>query len=313
MTNGTTSDSHLQSWFSSLLENTQDLNIWLVYADWLEDHGYPQAEVTRLWAMQRWESEQWSAQQEQRLDTLLKEGLRPCLPRHVNSLGMSLVLIPRGTFLMSDNERNLRNEVTLDYDFYMGIYPVTQGQWQTLMGPNPSYYSRNGDGSQSVSNIPNDDLQNFPVERVSRQDAQLFLQQLNAKENVGSPWHYRLPTAAEWEYACREASISEADCAFDFYGVNRTNAVLPMQANTADAGPYRTTKVDAYPPNRLGIYDMHGNVWEWCAGQQKFPEIRGGSWRNLGRYCRAASRHGRRDNERLNVLGFRIVRVPTGK
>src|SRR5208282_5012685 len=100
-----------------------------------------------------------------------------------------------------------------------------------------------------------------------------FIQELNKREKAASGWLYRLPTEEEWEYACRGGASSKDDCAFDFYFDQPTNALSSTQANfngnhpagSAAKGPYlqRTTKVGSYQPNRLGIHDPHGNVWEW--------------------------------------------------
>ena len=157
---------------------------------------------------------------------------------------------------------------------------------------NPSHFSRRGGGAKKVKDIFDADLKLFPVECVSWKDIQKFLKRLNERED-NRGWLYRLPTEAEWEYACRGGATSQEECAFDFYFDQPTNDLSSHLANidgeypagNAPKGPHlnRTTKVGSYPPNRLGIYDMHGNVWEWCAdlfeagGSSRV--VRGGCWR----------------------------------
>src|SRR5260370_19249589 len=118
-----------------------------------------------------------------------------------------------------------------------------------------------------------EDLKQFPVESVSWDDAQKFITKLNEQEK-GKGWLYRLPTETQWEYACRGGATSEEECSYDFYFAKPTNDLSSKEANfngnvpwgKADKGPYlkRTAKVGSYAPNNVGLYDMHGNVWQWC-------------------------------------------------
>ena len=124
-----------------------------------------------------------------------------------------------------------------------------------------------------MKGISDADLKQFPVEHVSWEDVQEFLKRLNAREK-DSGFLYRLPTEAEWEYACRGGASSQEDCDFDFYLVSADQRPLvrasqlrrQLPRRQCIQGPVsgRTSKVGSYKPNRLGIYDMHGNVWEWC-------------------------------------------------
>jgi formylglycine-generating enzyme required for sulfatase activity len=161
---------------------------------------------------------------------------------------------------------------------------------------------------------------------VSWEDVQEFLKRLNAREK-DSGFLYRLPTEAEWEYSCRGGASSQADCAFDFYFSQPTNDLSSEQANcdgnhpagNAPKGKYleRTTKVGSYKPNRLGIYDMHGNVWEWCEDQYEAGGsarvIRGGGWRFHAVNCRASLRNRYVPASRSDYLGFRLAAVPSGE
>jgi formylglycine-generating enzyme required for sulfatase activity len=246
------------------------------------------------------------------------------LPEITNSLGMRLVLVPRGTFWMGDRGR--QRQVEVPHDFYIGVFPVTQEQCQAVMGGNPSYFSRHGGGSGKVTGISDADLKQFPVEQVSWDDVQEYLKRLNERE-ANSGLLYRLPTEAEWEYSCRGGATSQHDCSFDFYFSQPTNDLSSEQANfngnypagNALKGKYleRTTKVGSYKPNRLGIYDMHGNVWEWCEDHSEAGGsarvFRGGSWRSRGVGCRASGRDGYEPAERNFLLAFRLAAVPSGE
>ena len=121
-------------------------------------------------------------------------------------------------------------EVTIPHDFFLGVYMVTQKDWQDLMGSNPSHFSRNGPGKDKVKDIPDAELLNSRWRMVSWDDIQEFLKKLNAKEKE-SGWVYRLPTEAEWEYACRGGPTSKEECSFDFYFTEPTNDLSSDDAN----------------------------------------------------------------------------------
>jgi len=247
-----------------------DIEARLIYADWLEDHGrYPEA-------------------------AMLHSG-RWCL-------------IPAGSFWMGDGDgKPGEKQVTIQNHFYLGAYLVTQAEWQTVMGTNPSCFSRTGGLEKRVSSISDDDLKLFPVEMVSWEDVQSFIQRLNDR-NHDPGWVYRLPTEEEWEYACRGGVSSKEECSYDFYLDKPSNELSPAQANF-NLGC--TTKVGSYLPNRLGLYDMHGNVWEWTDTLNGSGRvIRGGSWGSYGQYCRADDSYEFTPSDRSHDLGFRLARVP---
>jgi len=212
-------------------------------------------------------------------------------------------------------------------DFEIAVHDVTQGQWQAVMGDNPSWFSRFGPGWLAVKNISDEELKLFPVESVSWEDVQEFLKKLNEKER-GRGYLYRLPTEVEWEYACRGGAVSEEECSYRFYFDKPTNDLSSKQANFDGDFPFgippkgkylgRPTRVGAYAPNKLGLCDMHGNVEQWCADlyDPTDPEVawdhvlRGGCWFYTDVFCRSGYRGSSRPDGRLNHYGFRLVAVP---
>jgi serine/threonine protein kinase/formylglycine-generating enzyme required for sulfatase activity len=238
----------------------------------------------------------------------------------MNSLGIEFVLVPRGrAWLGGGHGKPGDQEVQFAQDFYLGKYEVTQEEWEKVMRTKPSYFSRNGGSKEAVKEIPDEELKRFPVEGVSWTDVQLFLAALN-KRGQEEGWVYRLPTAAEWEYACRGGpSVGNVDSAFDYYFDGPANQLRPEQANFEDGnGLKRPCKVGSYQPNRLGLYDMHGNVFEWCDDGEKAGDgplhrvYRGGSWRRVAERCQAANRRAIVPTDRHGDLGFRVARVPAG-
>jgi formylglycine-generating enzyme required for sulfatase activity len=273
------------------------------------------------------------------LSDLHKERVRPgreviidtggCLPADAvqerdDSLLMTFVRLPKGTFYMGWNgQPGSAKKTEIKEDFEIAVHEVTQGQWEAIMGNNPSWFSRTGGGADHVRNISDEELKLFPVEQVSWNDVQEFLKKLNEKE-CGRGYLYRLPTEAEWEYACRGGATSKEECSYHFYFDKPTKSLSSAEANFDGNYPFgnapkgkamgRTTRVGAYPPNRLGLFDMHGNVYSWCADLYS-PEgsdrvFRGGGWIYEGDCCRAAYRSRRTPSYRKGDLGFRLVRVP---
>jgi formylglycine-generating enzyme required for sulfatase activity len=253
-----------------------------------------------------------------------------------NSIGMRLVLIPAGTFTMGSPpdeagrraDEGPQHEVEITRPFYLGLHEVTQAQYREVMGNNPSYFAPTGGGKEKVRN---QDTDSFPVETVSWEDAVRFCERLSARaEEKRAGLRYRLPTEAEWEYACR-GGVPLPYPAFHF-----GNSLSSRQANFEGNNPYggaekdvylqRTTKVGSYAPNRFGLFDMHGNVWEWCAdwyGEDYYqasprqdPQgprngtrrvLRGGSWLYSGQNCRAAYRGRSEPGGPYVTFGFRVA------
>jgi formylglycine-generating enzyme required for sulfatase activity/serine/threonine protein kinase len=239
-----------------------------------------------------------------------------------NSIGMELVLVPRGkSWLGGGGGKVGDKEVEIKEDFYLGKYEVTQEEWAKVMGSVPSHFSRFGAGKDAVKDISDAELKRFPVEGVSWDDAQLFLKELN-KRDKQEGWVYRLPKAVEWEYACRGGPMSDRlDSAFDFYLDKPLAQLQPEQANffEHDKGLKRTCKVGSYPANKLGLFDMLGNVWEWCDDEQKADKgashrvSRGSSFAHASGTFRAANHIAIPPSYRNSDLGLRVARVPVGK
>ncbi len=239
-------------------------------------------------------------------------------------LGMMFVPLPKGTFYMGwYGIEGSAKKTEIKEDFEIAIHTVTQGQWQEVMGKNPSYFSRDGNGKYRVKDIKDEELKQFPVESVCWEDAQEFIKKLNEKEK-GHGYLYRLPKSAEWEYACRGGATSEEECSYYYYCDKPSNDLSSKQANIdgndpdgkADKGPYldRTTKVGSYAPNKLGLYDMHGNVRQWCEDlfvpKASHRVVRGGGYLLGARQCRAMLHWGDAPVYRSHDLGFRLARVP---
>jgi serine/threonine protein kinase/formylglycine-generating enzyme required for sulfatase activity len=258
---------------------------------------------------------------------------RGCVPADAvrerdDSVMMTFVRLPKGTFYMGWNGTpDSAKKTEIKEDFEIAVHDVTQGHWEVIMGNNPSNFSRKGRGRNSVVDISDEELKLFPVEQVSWDDAQEFIKKLNEKER-GRGYMYRLPSEAEWEYACRGGATSLEECSYHFYLDKPTNDLSSEQANfdgnypfgKAPKGPYlqRSSRVGAYPPSRLGLCDMHGNVWQWCADEfdgDLFPEpsvrvFGGGNWDGEGSSCQAAGRGKYGPTLRIDKLGFRLARVP---
>jgi formylglycine-generating enzyme required for sulfatase activity len=256
-----------------------------------------------------------------------------------NSLGMQFVRIPAGSFMMGspETEKDRRadehqHEVEITQDFYLGVYEITQEQYELVMGNNPSSFSSTGGGKDKVDGL---DTRTFPVEMVSWHDAVKFCEKLNElPEERTAGRTYRLPSEAEWEYTCRGGVPSyQVFSSGDSLSSDQANFDGNIPYGNAPKGPFlgRTTTVGSYKPNAFGLYDMHGNVQEWCAdwhdenyynsSPRKDPTGpaegssrvgRGGSWNYYASYCRAAYRNRITPDYRSINLGFRLALVPSG-
>lgn len=247
-----------------------------------------------------------------------------------NKIGMRFKLIPPGEFLMGQKDiAEPVHKVILTKPFYFGIYSVTQKEWETVMDNNPSKYIR----------------EDFPVVNISWNDCHDFINKINDLEfgKNESP-KYRLPTEAEWEYACRAGSTSmfyfdqKKESLDDYiwhYKNSEVTQYIYVEKGIVNKKLVQVTKTGRMPhpvgklkPNKFGLYDMHGNVYEWCEDWfSKYPSetvidpigtpkeriakcriFRGGSYLNYAGYGASAHRDSRIPSYKGEVVGFRLVR-----
>jgi uncharacterized protein (TIGR02996 family) len=328
-----------QAILAAIRDDPREEASWAALADWLEERGDPRGELLRLTRSLMRPGGPNRPAREERLRELLASGLRPCWPTLTNSVGLELALIPPGAFLMgspadeAERDRDERqHEVEITRPLWLGVYPVTQAEYERVMGTNPSCFSPTGVGKQKVRR---QDATRFPVENVSWKEAMDFCQRLSERgEEKRQGRVYRLPTEAEWEYSCRGGASSSTPFAFGAtLSSTRANFDGYHPYGGAKKGPNRerTTAVGSYPANAWGLYDMHGNVWEWCAdwhradyytqsprqdpaGPSKGSNrvMRGGGWCMDGQFCRSAFRHRDRPTYRSYSLGFRVALVLSG-
>ena len=235
--------------------------------------------------------------------------------RFTNSLGMEFVYVKPGTFLMGSpvedfhrNSDEIQHRVTLTKGFYIQTSEVTQEQWKTIMGVNPSQYSYCGP--------------DCPVEMISWNEAKKFISKLNIKEKTN---RYRLPTEAEWEYACRAGTDTHFYFGNSLYTTQANyNGNHPLPGDPRGRNLNRTVPVKSYPPNKFGIHDMHGNVYEWCEDWYgEYPPghaidpvgpksgiskvCRGGGLSSYARRCRSANRTKHLPSYWSFYIGVRLV------
>ncbi len=268
-----------------------------------------------------------------------------------NSIEMRLAYIPRGEFEMGspesekdrrDREGEKLHHVKLTKGFYLGAYEVTQSQFKKVLGRNPAWFSKDGDGKSKVAGK---DTASFPVEQVSWYDAVEFCNALSKSEGLpeyytlirddkknkasaevveGGGKGYRLPTEAEWEYACRAGTETPFHFGDELNGKDaNVDGEFPYGTSTKGPSLNRTREVGGYAPNKFGLYDMHGNVWEWCndwygdyAGDRVDPKgpavsvdcrvLRGGAFSHAHE-ARSASRLFYQPTYRSGNFGFRVA------
>jgi formylglycine-generating enzyme required for sulfatase activity len=244
------------------------------------------------------------------ISELLKNAPKPGDVRK-NIIGMELVWIPPGSFMMGSEsgeaDEKPVHRVTISQGFWMGKYEVTQSQYESVMGTNPSNFKGCAE---------------CPVEQVSWDDAKAFVSKLNAK-NDGLT--YRLPSEAEWEYAAR-AGTTTAFAFGDSLSADQANFDGNYPYGGAAKGKYleKTTPAGSYRSNAFGLYDMHGNVWEWCedwygtylsgamtgptgAESGQYRVLRGGSWFSVAFNSRSADRIWFSPSTRSYGFGFRVT------
>jgi uncharacterized protein (TIGR02996 family) len=311
--------TELDAMLAGIVAEPHEETRWLVLADWLEENDADprRGELLRLHRKllgtcckpdTHQKRKVWQA----RIVELIAAGVRPCVPQQKVELSgrasMGFSFVPPGSFLMGgsvlDAEKPI-HKVTLTKGFFLGACPVTQKQWQAVMGNAPSHFKG----------------PNRPVEQVSWSDCQKFCKKLNAKLKGG---RVGLPTEAEWEWACRAGTTSEYHFG-DVLNTDLANYDGKFSWNDSPNGKSRkkTTDVASFPPNPWGLHDLHGNVWEWCSdqhtdyptGKQTDPQgrsirrdrvARGGSWNDNPVFCRSAIRGWNVPATRDDGLGFRV-------
>jgi uncharacterized protein (TIGR02996 family) len=289
-----------------------DATAWLALADALEEQGEgDRAELVRLGVKLREPigGRKGRPAAERRLRELLAAGVTPCVPEVVvPGVGLKLCLVPPGSFRMgspagarqvSEWERPA-HPVTLTRGFWLGVHPVTQAQWQAVLGPLPPH-----------CNFEGDDL---PVHGVAWKSARHFCEKLTRKTGQ----RFRLPSEAEWEYACR-AGTSTAYCCGD------GQELLGEHAWYADNAGDKPHPVGQKRPNAWGIHEMQGGIVEWCADWfGEYPDqprtdptgpadgqmrvLRGAAWYCYAAHCRSASRARNTPDDAYEGYGFRVVR-----
>jgi uncharacterized protein (TIGR02996 family) len=277
---------------------------WSVLADWLEEHDDPKrAELLRLHRRllatccepnEHLERAEWYA----RLVALLAEGVRPCVPQKklvlASGVEMTFSFIPPGSFLMGSplDEKGrgadeLQRRVSLTGGLWVGVYPVTQAQWQAVMGDNPSEFK--GDDR--------------PVESVPFADYVDFCGRLS--ERFGP--RFRLPTEAEWEWCCRAGTTTAFHTGDGEEDMRRAG-----WCNYDRQSPLRwwvgTRPAGQFDSNAFGLLDTHGNVEEVTADRTEwgYPVLRGGSWASIPECCRSAGRRPWLPNLIRSVVGCRV-------
>lgn len=309
---------------NGIVEHPLELDRWLILSDWLEDQGDTRCELARLRYQLHTETSLHKRQQLRvRQQELLATGLAPLVPQRAdNALNLPLGLVLPGTFWMGSHQGYQHDarphQVTLTRPFFLGLYPVTMGEFETFV--QAAHYTTEAEWARDAITWRKPQFpqhRRHPVVGVSWLDAQAMVHWLN-EQTPDPSLLYRLPTEAEWEYACRAGSTTEY-----FWGDDAGS--LGEYAWYADNSESRTHPVETKRPNPWGFFHMPGNVWEWCADVYGiFPGepvtdptgppagnmsrvLRGGSWNNVPRRCRSATRDHVPPQHRCNYYGFRLA------
>lgn len=312
----TEEEAVFQRGFKRLQEMPADLSLRLYFADFLERRGDARGELLRLThTLTQSVSIENRRELETRLRTLVEEGVQPIGPFWTNSLGMTFAWIPPGIFMMGSPKEEIghqcpnspycetQHQVTLSKGFYMAIHPITVQEWHTAMGTTYPRYDRGYE---------------LPVE-ISWEACQAFITKMRDQDKKA----YRLPTEAEWEYACRAGtttpfhfgetiSTEQANYNGQIYGDGKQGECRHM-----------STLVGSFGANAWGLHDMHGNIQEWCQDWYgEYPQnhvvdpqgpksgeyrvVRGGSWIMHPICCRSAGRSWHKPNDGCGALGLRL-------
>jgi formylglycine-generating enzyme required for sulfatase activity len=275
------------------------------------------------------------AGQQARLVELLGAGVRPCVPRKTVALGegaeMEFAWIPPGSFLMGsppeEEERyedEAQHQVVVTHGFWLATTPVTQAQWGAVLNSirpddvRPQFFASWRKGKWEALRDRNPSKfkgEDRPVEHVSWNDCEVFCTMLGQRDGT----RYRLPTEAEWEYACRAGTVT-AYCSGS--GLAALKQVGWCSYDGKWGSAKATRPVASFQPNGWGLFDMHGNVGEWCQDRcgpyysegdslnQSHCVVRGGSWFESPRICRSAKRGRQGPGHYSFEVGFRVVLCP---
>ena len=235
-----------------------------------------------------------------------------------NSIGMPMRYIEAGSFMMgSTSEKAVSDEfpvlkTSIDHPFYIGVYEVTREDWLAVMGPSGADTSSGKPAVHAEGRAPDeqDESARYPVDSITWLEAKEFCRRLSEKEGRT----YRLPTEAEWEYACRAGSTTEF-----YWGDTFDTRYAWVDENSGR----RSHPVGLKLPNAWGLYDMAGNQKEWCEdvyrykrgepaqqtsrGASEFKVVKGSGWKWLGEFCRSSQRFQAHQNARESKYGFRVV------
>lgn len=303
----TTWTSDLDGLLDGIVSDPLEETRWLVLADWLQENDDPRrAELLRLHRRllatccepdKHPERAAWQS----RMVELIAAGVRPCVPQKTLQLPggvpMTFSFIPPGEFLMGGNAHDDEkpvHKVTLAKGVFLGVHPVTQSQWKAVMGTNPSHFKD----------------EQRPVESVSWEDCQTFCEKLakHLKMKVN------LPTESQWEYACRAGTTTE------YHTGDGEPALARCGWYWGNSGR-QTQPVGQLVANPWGLFDVHGNVWEWCEdwywpypqseeggprGEPFRRVLRGGSWNYVAHICHAAYRFWSEPGFAYSSFGFRV-------
>ncbi len=298
----------------AMQEHPEDNSLRLVFADWLEERGDQRGELIRvLHTLTQSVTVKGRKKIDEKLRGLLSSGVVPVGPFWTNSIGMKFGWIPAGTFQMGSPEKEegrktyeVEHKVTLTRGFWLAVHLVTQASWRKLMGKN------------SCKVIGND----LPVDNISWHECQEFLLKLGKQENQT----YRLPTEAEWEYACRAGTTTPFSTGITISTDQANyNGKFPYGKGQKGLNRAKTSPVGSFRPNGWGLYDMHGNLMEMCldwfgpypqsavtdpqgvdSGQDRV--LRGGAFNNRALNLRSAYRIWG-SSYGCDVVGFRPVQV----
>ncbi len=319
----------------ALAADPSDGVAWLALADRLEEEGQEaQAQLLRLHRkMIAADPGRKKLKLTTEVTSRLVAGVRPVGPRLVNSVGMEFALIPPGEFLMGSRGRGgngNRDEtplhrVEITRPFWFGVYPVTQEQYAAVMGENPSHFRKKGLRAGEVKRM---DTSRFPAEGMTCTDTEEFCRKLAALP-AEKGRTYRLPSEAMWEYACRAGGEPGLRFCFGQKMTSNEGNIDGTSSNyraKVSSRLGRTCQVGMYAPNAWGLYDMHGNVFEWCSDwygadyyrhspvqDPEGPEegsvrpLRGGAFPYNAFLCRAGYRNHSVADNRLAEHGFRVV------